>query len=127
MTKHANLLITVQRSLLKAHFSDLKFQDTDLDNAIQKFKKTNKSVYRNNNASTLLIVLMKKKILNPHNAVNQTIETSANDFDESSLSGMDEIEESDNNTVESVILDLANIKNLSYIVDKGRPQSKDAK
>ncbi|CAG8507874.1 6198_t:CDS:2 [Scutellospora calospora] len=42
MTKHANLLITVQRSLLKARFPDLNFQDTDLDNAIQKFKRSDK-------------------------------------------------------------------------------------
>ncbi|CAG8711282.1 2482_t:CDS:1, partial [Scutellospora calospora] len=46
----------------------------------------------------------------------QTIETPADDLDKSSLFEIDETEESDNDTVESVTLDLANIKNSSYVV-----------
>ncbi|CAG8578701.1 21114_t:CDS:2 [Cetraspora pellucida] len=55
------------------------------------------------------------------NAIDQTIKTPADDLDELSLSKMDETEESDNDTVKSVILNLANIKNPSYIVNKRRP------
>ncbi|CAG8746628.1 13364_t:CDS:2, partial [Cetraspora pellucida] len=42
MTKHGNLSLTVQKSLLKARFFDLNFQDQDLANAIQKAKSTTK-------------------------------------------------------------------------------------
>ncbi|CAG8837205.1 9535_t:CDS:2, partial [Racocetra persica] len=36
MMRHSNLLLIVQKSLLKARFLDLNFQDQDLANAIQK-------------------------------------------------------------------------------------------
>ena len=58
MTKHGNLTLTVQRSLLKVRFPDLHFQDQDLANVIHKYKKVDKI---NNNASTLLTKLMQKK------------------------------------------------------------------
>ncbi|CAG8730544.1 7459_t:CDS:2 [Cetraspora pellucida] len=59
MTKHGNLSLTVQRSLLKARFPDLHFQNQDLANAIQKYKKSDKI---NNDASVLLTSLMQKKL-----------------------------------------------------------------
>ncbi|CAG8697337.1 11324_t:CDS:1, partial [Cetraspora pellucida] len=59
ITKHENLSLTVQRSLLKARFPDLHFQDQDLANAIQKYKKSDKI---NNDASALLTSLMQKKV-----------------------------------------------------------------
>ncbi|CAG8696679.1 21313_t:CDS:2, partial [Racocetra persica] len=40
MTRHANLLLSTQKRLLKARFPDLNFQDQDLANVIQKVKKT---------------------------------------------------------------------------------------
>ncbi|CAG8525572.1 31882_t:CDS:2, partial [Racocetra persica] len=39
MTKYGCLSITTQRNLLRGHFSDLHFHDSDLNNAIQKFKR----------------------------------------------------------------------------------------
>ncbi|CAG8521355.1 13121_t:CDS:2 [Cetraspora pellucida] len=38
MMKHRNLTITLQHNLLKEHFPDLHFLDSDLANSIQKFK-----------------------------------------------------------------------------------------
>ncbi|CAG8743633.1 1711_t:CDS:1, partial [Cetraspora pellucida] len=34
MTKHRNLLVTLQKNILKAHFLNINFQNTDFANAI---------------------------------------------------------------------------------------------
>ncbi|PKK56330.1 hypothetical protein RhiirC2_800252 [Rhizophagus irregularis] len=58
MTKYGSLILTAQRNLLKAQFSDLHFQDQDLANVIHKYKIADKV---NNDASALLTTLMQKK------------------------------------------------------------------
>ncbi|CAG8808511.1 30503_t:CDS:2, partial [Racocetra persica] len=62
ITKHSNLSLIVQKSLLKARFSDLNFQDQDLVNEIQKAKSTTKI---SNDTSVLLTTLMQKKLEDP--------------------------------------------------------------
>ncbi|CAG8627887.1 13833_t:CDS:2 [Cetraspora pellucida] len=69
MTKHGNLSITSQRNILKARFPDMIFQDTDLANAIGKIRSAN-HFNTTNDASTLLLSLMEKKIADPQWTIN---------------------------------------------------------
>ncbi|CAG8693188.1 14021_t:CDS:2, partial [Racocetra persica] len=57
-TKNRNLLITIQRQLLRAKYTNTTFLDMDLTNAIQYYKV--KSKYLKNNASQLLLYLTEK-------------------------------------------------------------------
>ncbi|EXX71211.1 protein FAR1-RELATED SEQUENCE 11-like [Rhizophagus irregularis DAOM 181602=DAOM 197198] len=64
MTRYGNLSITLQRNLLKARFPKMNCSDSDLSNAIQKFKSLDRS-NMHNDASDLLINLVQKKQEDP--------------------------------------------------------------
>lgn len=65
MTKYGNLSITLQRNLLKARFPKMNCSDSDLSNAIQRFKSLRDRSNMHDDASDLLINLVQKKQEDP--------------------------------------------------------------